>query len=429
MARPKTTSPKGRSNPIPSPKQQGGRAGGDWYPYYAGYPEAFVSGVIDRFGCGAKSVIDPWSGSGTTGAVAARLGLDVLGIDLNPVLTIIAKGRMSIGTGSRASLDLVCAIESAAPAANGVQGADLLERWFTPRSAAQIRSIRAEILRDLSVDDTPQGPIGFDALASDRCFALCCLFLAVRDILRPFRGTNPTWIQFPESQRNRLRPTRTAISARFRSYGDWLYQRLRGEAFERLGDWRFVTASATAMPVQTDSFDMTVTSPPYATRIDYVRGSLPELAVLGFDMEAVDSLRRRTTGGPTVRNSDAGEAKLLSGYGLRLTKKIAQHSSKGSRGYYGPWIHRYLGQLQAGLRETSRVTRSGGPVCIVVQDSFYKELHIDLQRIVSETMSELGRSEVHRVDFRAPNVRSRMNPRARAHRRRRQHHETLLIFE
>ena len=51
----------------------------------------------------------------------------------------------------------------------------------------------------------------------------------------------------------------------------------------------------------------------------------------------------------------------------------------------------YLRSLQAGLLETHRVVRPDGVICVVVQDSYYKEIHIDMQGIVAETLEAAGR--------------------------------------
>jgi hypothetical protein len=87
----------------------------------------------------------------------------------------------------------------------------------------------------------------------------------------------------------------------------------------------------------------------------------------------------------------------------------------------------YLNGLQQGLKETVRVVRTG-PICIVVQDSHYKELRVDLQRVVIESMTAMGRQLSSRDDFDAPNLRARMNPRAARHLTDRRNSESLLVF-
>ena len=176
-------------------------------------------------------------------------------------------------------------------------------------------------------------------------------------------------------------------------------------------------------------YSAVLTSPPYATRIDYVRGTLPELAVLGADDAFITALRKETTGTPVVHGRGDQTQPLESEYGLSILEQIGDHVSKGSRSYYFPWMHAYLMSLQQGLSETCRTVEPGGTICIVVQDNYYKELRIDLQLIVTEILVSLGRDLVDRRDHPATNLRSRANPRAKRHVVERHNTESLLVFK
>ena len=160
-------------------------------------------------------------------------------------------------------------------------------------------------------------------------------------------------------------------------------------------------------------------------------GTLPELAVLGADRKFLTALRQATTGTPVVAGRPAGQSasEILSEYGRTVREAIEHHPSKGSKHYYVPWIHNYMLGVQQGLSETVRTVRLGGRICVVVQDSHYKALHVDTQRIVVETLASFGKALVAREDFPAPTVRSRMNPRASRHLKARKQTESLLVFE
>lgn len=66
-----------------------------FFPYYAGYPELFARELLQsaKLSRGAV-VLDPWNGSGTTTYTATSLGLNAIGIDLNPVMIIVARTRL-----------------------------------------------------------------------------------------------------------------------------------------------------------------------------------------------------------------------------------------------------------------------------------------------------------------------------------------------
>jgi hypothetical protein len=63
--------------------------------HYAPYPEALVERCL-KSGCPpGGTVLDPFAGGGTTLAVAQRLGLDSIGVDLNPSFCDVMVRRMS----------------------------------------------------------------------------------------------------------------------------------------------------------------------------------------------------------------------------------------------------------------------------------------------------------------------------------------------
>ena len=67
----------------------------NWYPYYAGYAQGFVSDVIDFLNIKTNQIIlDPWNGSGTTTQVAAQKNIMSYGFDINPVMVTVSKSKI-----------------------------------------------------------------------------------------------------------------------------------------------------------------------------------------------------------------------------------------------------------------------------------------------------------------------------------------------
>jgi hypothetical protein len=169
-----------------------------------------------------------------------------------------------------------------------------------------------------------------DALPVLACFYYTALFAVARDVVAPFRATNPTWVKKPPALANRVGPSWETISARFVSaVGDFSSKLSIDDS--TAGISTVVTGSATDLPLESGGFAGAVTSPPYATRIDYVKNSLPELAILGFRPHEVAALRKRTTGSPVVRGLEMKETPLISRYGNSVLRKIGSHDSKGSK--------------------------------------------------------------------------------------------------
>lgn len=420
---------------LASPKQPQSEHLKDWYPYYAGFRSEFAADVFDLYIGSAESVIDPWNGSGTTTAVAAERGVKALGIDINPALSIVARARLTPRSIADSLVpiagDIAGAAERIEPA---IREYEPLSTWLQPAAFLEIRRLQRAIHVVTAADDALEADLQRgDNSAPSRlplitAFFYSALFAATRDLLRTFRGTNPTWLITPSSPRNRLRPSTATVHDRFIARADYLCSRLQITRPDSDELATIQTGIASKALSHRDSFDACLTSPPYATRIDYVKGSLPELSVVGLSQEAIDALRRQSTGTPVVRGVDRVEVPLPD-LARKLVDQVAGHESHGSANYYAPWLHNYLADLHGTLAEVSRSVVSSGRIAVVVQDSYYKSLHIDLQRLVTQSIAATGRELIARHDFDVRHSMSNMNPKARTHLQRRKHMESLLVYE
>ena len=421
---------------LVSPKQPPSPHRRDWYPYYAGYTEEFVHGVLKAHVGEAALVLDPWSGSGTTTAVCLNRGLTSRGLDINPALTVIARARL---TPVSLRQDLAASAARIVDAAPGLDPqshpVDLLQRWLRPASVRTLRAIQAAIHFETSTSTSvPAGPkitASTDVFTTVLAFFYCALFHTVRDLLAPFRTSNPMWFRPPASYRHRKAPSPDTIVRFFLESVQALGGRLSlsSPLMCNPEELPFSTGTATALPFRDSTVDAVVTSPPYATRLDYVLGTLPELAVLGADDVFLDALRKQSTGSPVVRGaSHSDPTDLLSERGRETLAHIDAHPSKGSRSYYYPWMSNYLTQLQLSLLEIHRTVTPSGVICIVVQDSYYKTFLVNLQQIVVETLQACGRRLRQRYDYPAPNPRTDRHCAIDTSPPPRFNTETLLVF-
>lgn len=424
---------KPEAKPMSSPKQPQPESQRDWYPYYAGFTQGFASEVLARHVCDTNPILDPWNGSGTTTAACARNGLAAIGVDINPTLTVIARARLTPLSVAASLFPLGAEILEAAqrqPADS--EHDDLLNVWLRRKAVSGLRSIQVAIHTILS--DVPDWKRTHkitdlaDSLPLLACFYYSALFATTRDLLHEFRATNPTWTKQPLKTRNKVAPGWKAIGDQFLDRVNYFAKRLSIDGHPQNNSASVHTGSALNLPFETGMFGASVTSPPYATRIDYVKSTLPELAVLGARKMDIDNLRRKSTGTPVVKGVKADPTELSSPHGRFVLKSIESHPSKGSKGYYLPWMANYFKGLQRGLNEVARVVATNGQICVIVQDSHYKEIHIDLQRFVIEAMGSAGRNLKMRQDYKARHHRARMNPRARRHLSTRHNVESLLIF-
>ena len=419
---------------LASPKQPPSERLKDWYPYYAGFTSAFARDVFDCYFESARSVVDPWNGSGTTTAVAAARNVASMGIDVNPALCVVARARLTPKLIADSLAPIAADITAAAGRTTAItRSRDPLLTWLTPAANNEIRRLQRAIHVVTAADDALEVDLyRGDESAPSRlplitAFFYSVLFAATRDLLRRFRGSNPTWMVAPRTPYNRLRPRAETIRARFLARADYLSARLQITSPDSKELAEIRTGSASALLSDDRSFDACLGSPPYATRIDYVKASIPELSVLGLSAREIANLRKRSTGTPVVRGVKRAEGRLPY-EAEQLLEQIAGHESHGSATYYAPWLRNYLTELHRTVELIAARVKPGGEIAIVLQDSYYKSVHINLQRLVAASLAAAGRRLVAQHDFPVRHSMSHMNSRARSHLSVRKHKESLLVF-
>ncbi|MDA2928405.1 DNA methylase [Acidobacteria bacterium AH-259-O06] len=424
---------------ITSPKLTSCDGRASWFPYYAGFSPAFAYKLLDSAPGGPGStVLDPWNGSGTTSAVAKRLGYRVLGYDLNPVMVVVAKARMLSSREISSLWPITIELLSDEKTDNGRLGYEPLWDWFTPSSAAGIRAIEMR-LQKLLVRSGQYSPLRskdrVDSLSDLAAFFYTALFRTVRSLVRRFVASNPTWIKKPGSGRRRIRPRYETVRATFAKEVARMIRSMSEDLifvhdFEpEQNEASISVASSELLPCTAGTVDLILSSPPYCTRIDYAVATMPELAVLGYgNDQGFRKLRESLIGTSTVpkiapRVSDAWGSTCRS-----FLNSVVSHKSKSSHSYYYKNHVQYFKAIFRSIREISRVLKPGGMCVLVVQDSYYKEIHNDLAAVVIE-MAQASRMELEaRADFCQSRTRAGVNPSVRKYRRGWSATESVLCF-
>lgn len=405
---------------ITSPKLKPG-AEAEWYEYYAGYAAGFVRdvlGVLAPPEQGPKRVLDPWNGSGTTTAVATAAGHHAVGVDKNPALVTIAKGRHLVHASVAESIDALRAeIVSAAKHAQSphelcVDEEDALLEWLKPATAARVRALELAAYRILVERRDRENPVDPAVLSPLAAFFYCGLFTLVRQLTAPFRSSNPTWVRSPRDERDRVSAAWRTVEAKFRDGIQRLAARL---VLPANVDHAFDLFEGSAEQLNIDPVDVVLTSPPYCTRIDYVVATRPELALLGYASDAIAAMRKKMLGSPLTEPEDIRVESSWGPTASCFLRAVRAHDSKAAATYYYRYYSRYMRDLSQSLNSINSVTRTDGVIACVVQDSQFKDVHLDLPRIVCEMGASVGRAAA-RVDFIVPRTKAAIHPGARSYR-------------
>lgn len=406
------------------------------FPYYAGFSSAFTEQLLASMALPDRAVVfDPWNGSGTTTTTSYRNGLTPIGTDLNPAMVVVAKAAL-LSTQDIPSLEPLAntLIERARHRQDVLCEDDPLKVWFVPSSVLSIRRVEAELNASL-ISHTGYVSLanaeGLAATSALAAFFYVALFRAVRQLLVEFIPSNPTWTKTPETLNHRKRPTVEQIHAAFLSAVAALSARIRDTQtlFNREGgDVSILLGNAENLPLDTNSVDAIISSPPYCTRIDYAVATRIELSVLRVGDRDFDKLRRALTGTSTVPKQVDGVSAEWGKTCVNFLDAVYNHPSKASKTYYFKSHVAYFRSLYESVRGLSRVLRPGGHCVLVVQDSFYKDIHNDVPTMLVEMAQKHGFALTEQFDFSASRSMVGMNGRAKKYLPRRTNTESVLCF-
>lgn len=401
------------------------------YPYYAGFSEAFARDALLGIHLPPGSVIlDPWNGSGTTTAVGTELGLSAIGADINPAMAIVARARVAGGVDGgelRGSLEAVfaAAARSRTPATT-----DPLQCWFDDGTASRLRRLERAISanyaggaafwlgKDIDLAETS---------GDEAALLYLALFRVIDTLVARFRKSNGTWVSQARSETELVHASWPSIRSLFHREVADCEPRITSNGPVAVP--QILIADAAELPLASRSVSAVIGSPPYCTRIDYAVATRPQLATLGLGMEAFRALRLSTLGTTAITNNRLLPAER-EGWGatcLDLLANIRSHQSKASMSYYYKTFIRYFSKIYRCLSELARVLKPSGVAVLVVQDSYYKDIHIDLPSILIEMLIDVGFVVIDSQGFSSSTMRS-VNSRARAWKHQTTLTESVLVL-
>ncbi|RXH31121.1 hypothetical protein XH99_10990 [Bradyrhizobium nanningense] len=410
-----------------------------FFPYYAGFPEVFARELLQSAELPRGAVIlDPWNGSGTTTYAASGLGLSSIGIDLNPVMIIVARARLLPPTEADHLKPLAATILAHAYSSQPILDSnDALLGWFEPSTAAFIRGVEQNIRRSLvgNMAKSPDG-IHLDKISGTAATLYVALFATCRKLVAPFRSSNPTWLRVPKETDARVAATKATVAQYFaanvRDMSAALAAKLDADLRianpPRAGQCKINLSDTVSMKLRKSSIDFVLTSPPYCTRIDYTAATRIELAVLAPLLTVgARALGKQMIGSTQVPSASIEVDESWGKTCARFLKKLRKHPSKASSGYYYRTHLDYFHKMSRSIERMSHALKVGGHAILVIQDSYYKDLHNDLPRIITEIGVEHGLSIERRKNFHLRSM-SDINPGRRSYVRPSGATESVLCF-
>jgi DNA modification methylase len=147
-------------------------------------------------------------------------------------------------------------------------------------------------------------------------------------------------------------------------------------------------ANAKSMPLEDESIDLIVTSPPYANNaIDYMRAHKFSLVWFGYKIGDLKQTRKTYLGAETVLDLHLEHLPSYS------NDRVVQ--LKGINGKKGNALHRYYSEMSMVIKEMHRVLKHERACVIVVASSVLSGLDVETHLCLAEIGEQHGFDLVH----------------------------------
>lgn len=359
----------------------------EWYPWLEGYSPAFVESVIGRYCPNARSVFDPFGGTGTTALTASRLGKKAYYAEINPVLQFLTASKViALRLRDRQRSELVRELTAL--------GETLNERIDATQQDVQLKQTYDAVFGDSAFFDsdvfadvlrcrTLIDDIGCAAPLLAR-FLTIAVLRALIPASRLIRRGDLRFKTEKELARGRIElrnEIRAALAMMARDIEDLsLIDQAPVLLLEN-------TKNLDRIPAL--SVDTVITSPPYLNGTNYFRNTKVELWFLRCLKEREDLARFRfgsmtvgindVTAGKPVGEMPPGAAPVVEAleadaYDMRIPRMVACFASE---------MHMILHALAVH-------TRKGGTIVIDIGDSAYAGVHVPTDQFIAQSLVAAG---------------------------------------
>lgn len=310
-------------------------------------------------------VLDPMVGSGTT-IVAARLyGHIAIGFDTDPLALVIAKAWSSnvnpLRLQKRAEEVLSQAKKTyrnlshaeAYPDKSDAETRAFIRFWFDPTNRRQLKALSVAILRVKNDNERSLLWSAFSRLIVTKD--------AGASLARDVSHSRP-------HKAYKIAPIRPFEA--FRGAVDRILQASHFLYGNELPAAEVTKGDARKLPLQNESIDLVVTSPPYLNAIDYLRGHKLSLVWMRHSIRAIRNLRAQSIGTESPNYPVSSIRHIQSA--LRRMCDFNKLSTRSRN-----MLIQYAHDMDSVLSEISRVLRHHGEAILVVGNSTIRGVFIN----------------------------------------------------
>ena len=349
-----------------------------WTHGYHRYPAKFLPNVvkklIENYANKDGIIADLFAGCGTTLVEAKVHGIASVGTDINPIATLITRVKTTPIAPDVLRLAYEQIFEKMnlfdMAKSNGDKVHDRIDYWFRPEEKAKIAYLYQLVSE---VEDVPVKEF---------------FLVAISHILK-----NCSW--WLQSSTKPQKDPNKNIPCPFESFRQHCKHMMKGnrQYYQELCEKGFLDtpctiykADARETPIDSESIDIIITSPPYVTSYEYA--DIHQLTGYWMDyFSDLSSFRKSFIGTSYSDNRSTNTADS------RLGEKVVEALlEKDKRIAYD--VAQYFSDMQLVAQEMYRILKYGGYACVVIGNTTLRGVHIKSAEVFYDLLQKTGLKEV-----------------------------------
>lgn len=364
-----------------------------WLRLTPAYSVKIVQDILNTLPSTSR-ILDPFSGTGTTGLVAAEHGFTCDLVDINPFLVWLARAKT---TNYRSEdLDLAALTAKAVPhMLYSKQEDDHLwipaihdiSRWWSERELYVLARIYQAIQHRFLVETQSKNLL---------LVAFCRLVIEASNA-----AFNHQSMSFKDEEKQQSLWAYDWQADLLRRFDELVHDAVQSARHYLPGHVNVICADSRHLPKPSDAlYDCVITSPPYPNRMSYIRELRPYMYWLGYLKEAREAaeLDWKAIGGTwgvatsRLKNWQPNGVKVLYSDFDALISEIAQNSS-----LLANYVHKYFVDSLIHLQNLLPVLSPSARVFYVVGNSKFYNTLVPVDQIYAHLLADVGFIDV-RID-------------------------------
>jgi hypothetical protein len=361
-----------------------------WYRFKEGFSKDLVNLILGSMPDKIDRCLDPFAGSGTTPLVCQSIGIPCHSIEVNPFIQHIAKVKLRTEYTVKRFDDSISHIKIMFNKSQNISLVIPEMSTITEREGSKKWLFSKSVLK---------GILTLRYLIEQLDPIYCDLLLVTLASILPDIGNTKKdgkCVRYKTNWRmTNLSPqdVMDAFISRAQIFREDI-EKLQNESKNTIHNEVFCqrgNALDCMKLLPKESFNLTITSPPYLNSFDYTDVYMPELWALGFvnKYEDVQKLRMSTLRSH-VQVKWKMDSKVQENEIELLLSKLTEEQINLWNHTIPDMIRGYFLDMQIVLGELSRVTRLNGMICMVVGTSSYHEVTIPTDLIIAKMAESHG---------------------------------------